>query len=38
MKPVQISHNPQGELFKNELVRIIDITHPLTRLGSEVDW
>jgi IS5 family transposase len=38
MKPVKIPHNPQGDLFKTELLRIIDPSHPLVRLGSEVDW
>ena len=33
MKPVEIFHDPQGELFKTELVRIIDLNHPLVRLG-----
>jgi len=34
MKPVKISHDPQGDLFKTE----IDLNHPLVRLGREVDW
>jgi len=38
MKPHQISHNPQGDLFKTELDRIIDMNHPLIRLGAEVGW
>jgi IS5 family transposase len=38
MKPVKISHDPQGELFKTELLRIINMTHPLVRLGNEVNW
>lgn len=38
MKPVKISHDPQGDLFKPELLRIIDLNHPLVRLGREVDW
>jgi IS5 family transposase len=38
MKPVKISHDPQGDLFKTELIRIIDLSHPLVRLGHEVDW
>jgi hypothetical protein len=33
MKPRQISHDPQGDLFKTELIRIIDMTHPLIRLA-----
>jgi len=38
MKPVKTPHDPQGDLFKTELVRIIDMNHPLVRLGGEVDW
>lgn len=38
MKPVKTAPNPQGDLFKTELVRIIDMNHPLVRLGGEVDW
>lgn len=38
MKPRPISHDPQGDLFKTELVRILDMNHPLIRLGREVDW
>jgi IS5 family transposase len=38
MKPHKTSHDPQGELFKTELLRMIDMTHPLVRLGDEVDW
>lgn len=38
MKPHKISHNPQGDLFKTELIRIIDMSHSLVRLGAKVDW
>jgi len=38
MKPVKTSHDPQGDRFKTELVRIIDMNHPLVRLGNEVAW
>ena len=38
MKPNKFFHDPQGDLFKIELVRIIDMNHPLVRLGGEVDW
>ena len=38
MKPVKTSHDPQGDLFKTELVRIIDLNHSLVRLGNEVEW
>lgn len=38
MKPHKIVHDPQGDLFKTELIRIIDLNHPLVRLGTEVNW
>jgi transposase, IS5 family len=38
MKPVKISHDPQGDLFKTELDRIIDLNHPLVHLGKTIDW
>jgi hypothetical protein len=38
MKPVKNPHDPQGGLFKTELVRIIGMNHPLVRLGNEVAW
>jgi len=38
MEPNKSLYDPQGDLFKTELVRIIDKNHPLVRLGGEVDW
>lgn len=38
MKPVKTLHDPQGDLFKTELVRILNLNHPLVRLGKEIDW
>jgi IS5 family transposase len=38
MKPHKILHDPQGDLFKPELNRIVDMSHPLIRLGAQVDW
>lgn len=38
MKPIKTPHNPQGDLFKTELIRILNLNHPLVRLGKEVDW
>jgi len=35
MKPVKTPHNPQGDLFKTELLRIIDLNHPLVRLAKK---
>lgn len=39
MKP-QKSENtdPQGELFRVELIRIIDVKHPLAKLAGEIEW
>jgi len=30
--------NPQRELFKTELVRIIDMKHEMVRLADTIDW
>ena len=38
MKPGKMIHDPQVDLFKTELSRIIDINHPLACLGRKVDW
>ena len=38
MKAAENRLNPQGDLFRIELDRIIDSSHPLVRLGREVDW
>ena len=38
MKPQENTPDPQGDLFRIELDRIVDFSHPLVRLGKEVDW
>lgn len=38
MKPVENTPDPQGDLFRIELDRIIDSSHPLVQLSREVDW
>ena len=38
MKPLENTPDPQGDLFRIELDRIVDSSHPLVRLGREVDW
>ena len=39
MKPKKSSaKNPQGSLFHVELVKIIDMAHPLVLLARKVDW
>ncbi len=32
------SDDPQGSLFQVELVKIIDISHPLAVLAEKIDW
>jgi transposase, IS5 family len=32
------SEEPQGELFRTELIHLIDLNHPLARLARVVDW
>ena len=38
MKPKQPILNPQRELFRVELVNIIDTGHPLVVLGGKINW
>ena len=38
MKPQRIKHNSQMELFKVELKRLIDPSHPLVKLADRMDW
>ncbi len=38
MKPTESTPDPQGDLFRIELDRIVDSSHPLVRLGRAVDW
>jgi hypothetical protein len=38
MRPTRESEQPQRELFQVELEQIIDLDHPLVRLGMCIDW
>ena len=38
MKPLINTYEPQGDLFKVELDRIVDTKHGLVRLAATVDW
>lgn len=38
MKPEKTSHEKQGDLFKVELNRLVDLSHELIRLGDKMDW
>jgi transposase, IS5 family len=38
MKPQKISKDPQIDLFKIELNRIVDRQHPLVKLAHQMDW
>jgi len=38
MKPQKNKYNPQFDLFKIELNRIIDPSHPLVKLTKQMDW
>jgi len=38
MRPTREQDQPQRELFQVELEQIIDLDHPLVRLGMCIDW
>jgi transposase, IS5 family len=38
MRPKSEPKQPQRELFQTELEQIIDLHHPLVRLGMSIDW
>ena len=38
MRPIKTSHEEQGDLFKVELKRIVDLSHELIKLGAKMDW
>jgi transposase, IS5 family len=38
MRPKREPKHPQRELFQSELEQIIDVRHPLARLGKSIDW
>jgi len=38
MKPKPTIRNPQRELFRVELVNLVDLSHPLVKLGERINW
>lgn len=38
MKPQKSTHDPELDLFKIELERIIDRRHPLVQLANQINW
>jgi IS5 family transposase len=38
MRPMREQDQPQRELFQVELEQMIDLDHPLVRLGLCIDW
>jgi hypothetical protein len=38
MRPKQEPEQPQRELFQVDLEQLIDMSHPLVRLGLCIDW
>ena len=38
MRPKREAEQPQRELFQIDLEQLIDIGHPLVRLGLCIDW
>lgn len=38
MKPQKSKYNPQMDLFKIELSRIVDKKHPLSKLSEQMNW
>ena len=38
MQPKREPEQPQRELFQIDLEQLIDMSHPLVRLGHFIDW
>ncbi len=38
MRPKREAEQPQRELFQIDLEQLIDLSHPLVRLGLVIDW
>jgi IS5 family transposase len=38
MKPKPTIRTPQRELFRVELVSLVDLAHPLVKLGEKINW
>ena len=38
MKPKPTVYNPQREMFRVELTSLVDLSHPLVKLGETINW
>ena len=38
MKPKPTVYNPQREMFRVELTSLVDLSHPLVKLGGTINW
>lgn len=38
MRPQKLKRDPQFDLFKIELNRIVNVQHPLVKLAQQMDW
>ncbi|HZB89212.1 MAG TPA: IS5/IS1182 family transposase, partial [Terracidiphilus sp.] len=38
MRPKSAPKHPQREFFQIDLEQLIDMSHPLVRLGTYIDW
>jgi IS5 family transposase len=38
MQPKPTSHSGQREMFRVELAGLVDLEHPLVKLGEKIDW
>ena len=38
MKPKSSVHDAQSELFRVELATLVDLSHPLVKLGEKINW
>ena len=38
MKPKPTVRNAQKELFRVELASLVDMSHPLVKLGEKINW
>jgi len=38
MRPIREQDQPQREMFQIDLEQLIDMSHPLVRLGMCIDW
>jgi IS5 family transposase len=38
MKPKEIKHEKQREMFKMELIMLVNMRHPLVKLAGNINW